>query len=302
MLFPAARPHTYDARFAASGTAQTPPQQATMPLAQPAERIRPSDEPALLQLAQRIAGGFGEAPVIYLKRFPANLDSKIPLPHADLLGSVARPDSFWLYDNITRPQYDAYIHGLRAGGWSMVSDPSARFGFTVPSTEYTQFCKPGFPVLSTSVTPNGNDFSLSANTSIQRTCTFASPMMGTGERPPAVQLTAPANAKVNLSAMSPGPILSHVTITTRRGMSDLLADFAAQLTAQKWTADSGATAGAGTAMQTFSYTDANGTRWRAVLTLVHSQTDAQTYDAFLNLARQTTTSPLRPQSGTGTSQ
>jgi hypothetical protein len=292
LVFPGEKPHMYDARFAASGTPEAPMQPRPVIAPQrPAQHLRPSDEPALLQLAQRIADGVESEtpPSINLRRVPSGFDSRIPTPDSGLVGSVAYADSTSLYYDVTQSQFDAYLARLRVQGWSAMPQafPQAA-GFALRGLAgVSSFCKPGFPLVNTAVTANTNELTIHVASNAMRACTIANVIPGAAamaQAGPAPELHAPADA----SMKPPAPIIpgmSHATIVSARGVSDLLAGFASQLIAQKWSAGAPLTNG-GFASQTFSYTDEHGIQWKAILTLLRSTANATTYDAFLNLARQ----------------
>jgi hypothetical protein len=292
VLVPDEKPKTYDVRFAASGSAQVAPSQTPIPPARPAMRLRSSDEPAVLELAQRIAGGFepdGGAQV-YLRTLPRSFDSSIPVPQGGLLGAVASADSTTLYYDLTAAQFDAYLANLRAHGWTampVAGAPQAGF-VSAAAVRPTSYCKAGLPMLNVWVRPDANDVTMSVGASgVMRTCTFSA-LPAVAAPPPGVYAPLPDLHAPQGATMKPVPFSSSgrssAAIVSARPIGDLFRDLAEQMTAAKWTAGS-SSIGSALASQTFTYTESSGVAWQAVLTLSRSQADPHLYYGFISAER-----------------
>jgi hypothetical protein len=190
-----------------------------------------------------------------------------------------------VYYEATRAQYDAYLARLKSAGWNPMNSGVPHFGgFATQFGNFTTFCKDGMPVLNVTVRPNSNDFSISPGNEVPQCSVAPPPFMQPPQPEPVPQLRAPQNA-----SMQPGNAgllggNSAATITTSRSLSELLADFAAQMQAAKWSAQPPLLSDS-LGSQTFAYTDPQGVRWQSVLTIYRSQADPKMYYAFIDATR-----------------
>jgi hypothetical protein len=249
--------------------------------------LRRSDIPGALQLVESIASQYspnGTRAAVYVGSAPPEWDKRLPLPAARPVGSV-RGVQTTVYYEATRAQYDAYLARLQSAGWTAMHAGMPHIGgFATNFGNISTFCKAGLPVLSLSVQPNTNDVVISPGNVVSTCAAAEPPFEPPGVSAPLPQLQAPPNTSMRPGSAGIFNGTSGASITTTRSLSDVLADFAAQLQAAKWTAQTpllSSTLGS----QTFSYTDAQGARWQSVLTIYRSQTDPTTYYAFIDVTR-----------------
>lgn len=279
LLFAGRDPHTYEARLDASGTADTVAAAIVAP--RPLARLRTSDVPAALQLAQRIADAS-----LYVRRLPPGFTKAIPTPAGTLIGSTSSVDGVALFYDVTRAQYESYLGKLRAGGWAAMQYPVPRPGgfASVRYAAGTSFCKAGTPIIYAMVRPNTSE--LTVRIPVARTPRGCAPgefgptpaMM---QSAPVPLLRAPAGASMRPGSAGIFGGQSAATITGAQSPGTLLAGFAAQFTAAGWTA-AAPLANDALGSQSFTHADNSGGTWQAVLTIYRSQKDPKTYYAFID--------------------
>jgi hypothetical protein len=178
LIVPSTKPHIYDARIEATGAPQTPQPAAVSPL-RPAPQLHPSELPAALQLVQSIVSQYGPngtQPALYVRSLPPDLDKRLPLPGAQLIGSLRGSDQTTLYYRVTRAAYNAYLARLQNAGWNPLhSGPPHIGGFATQFDNYTTFCKDGLPVLNVAVRPNSNDVAIMPGTIVSKCAAGAPP-------------------------------------------------------------------------------------------------------------------------------
>jgi len=274
--------HTYEARMDASGTPDV--SVPALPAVRPAPVLRKSQEAASLQLVQRVAQS-----AVYVRGLPPSFNTAIPTPEGALLGSTAANSGQTLYYDVTAAQYDAYRAKLLAAGWTALRDTRPHAG-GFAQVEYpvaTTYCKPELPTLSVAVRPNTNELTIAiANERAPHSCTAAeaSPFAQPFQAAPVPELRAPAGMSMRPGSAGIMNGQSGATITSTQPASRVLAGFAAQLTAAGWAAGA-PLANEAIGSQSFAYTDRDGSKWQAVVTIYRSQQDPKTYYAFIDATK-----------------
>ena len=287
LLFAGGKPHTYEGRLDATGSTDFQPPESTI-AAEPAPRLRRSDVPAALRLAQRVADLYSSEPGrtgLYVHSVPPAWNAAVPKPAGVLLGGTAAGADVTLYYELTRAQFDAYVANLRGAGWSLVPNTFPRSGgFANPAIENTTaFCRPHMPFVYASVREHSNDVAIRSSAQmLPSRCTPQNlPMAGPPPSAPVPALRAPAGATMHPGSSGIFGGNSGATIVSSQPLAAILGDFAAQLTASKWHADAPLVS-ASLGSQTFTYADSAGAHWQAVLTVYRSEQDPKTYYAFID--------------------
>lgn len=285
LLFAGAQPHTYEGRLDARGTMDFGTSANVSP-ARPSPKLRSSQIPAALALAQRIADTYasenGQAQ-LYVGKLPPSLDKRIPLPAGSLVGSVSGSNQTAFYYNLTKSQYESYLSKLRASGWAVVPQllPYAS-GFAGPQLgTTTAFCKTGLPAISTQVQTHTNDVRIAMNASAASSCSARQFSPFPMQRAPVPPLQAPEGVKMQPGSVGIPGGQSGASLTTTQPLSAVLAAFATQFTSKNWTSSTPVVSEA-LGSQSFAYTDEGGKKWQAVLTIYRSNADPHTYYAFID--------------------
>jgi hypothetical protein len=295
MMFPGTKPGTHVAYISASGGTLTPAQAAQaqqMHLAQVAEPLRKSDEPAMVRLMQRLLDSYSFPQTLYIGRVPPRVNKSLPLPARAPLGSVetqlsndpmiVNPDDT-LYYTLSRNELRAYYARLKAQGWWQLMAPDNKgSGFYRPQEGgIADFCKSGLPAIMVQTRPdtNANDVEISLSKGCgemqQEIAQFSSKF---GPMPPIVP-----PAGVTMSPGQPGiPIgASGAKFRGASSLAQLLDSFSAQLVAAGWKA-SDRLANARVGSRTFT-ASRGGRRWQAVVTVYASAAESHTYYSFIDL-------------------
>jgi len=287
MLVRDAISHTYDATMEATGAGALETVQPQVAPARPLAHLSASQEPALVALAKHIASAYlpnQQTVEIYPQAVPPNIRHGIPLPQGKLLGSTAGGDAIVLYYDITAAQFQIYLTQLQSAGWKTLSNgmPHAG-GFNSSFGAATIFCKPGVPQITTLVGESSNALTIHVSPAASRSCKSETPLGWFAQWAPLPQFKAPENATMQPgNAGVPGGT-SGASIVTSLPLTDVLANFAAQMAAANWSA-SPPLANDAIGSQTFTTTQ-NGAQWQAVLTVYRSHSDPKTYYAFIDVTR-----------------
>ena len=282
--------HTYDARIDASGTPMfANSAQTQLAPERPATHLRASSAPAALLLAQRVAetyeAGAGTTS-LYPQQLPPAFDRRLPLPSGVLVGSVLAGDksSALLYD-MTKAQFEDYLAQLQHNGWSPLQTGPPRIGgFSFGIPRVSLLCRAGLPTISLSAVENTNHVTMRIGNQPVDSCTLTS---GADYAPPRFAPVPPLHAPGN-ATLTPGETAfiagqSTASVRSTRPLRDLLSSFASQFTAAGWSAQTPIAADA-LGSQSFSFTNSDGQRWQAALTMYRSPSSPDRYYAFLNVA------------------
>lgn len=284
VIMPGDRAHSYVARLSASGTPSFNSGAAVSP-SRPAAKLTRSQIPAALRLVQQIAGESNPGAKIYPQALPPQFNRALQMSAASLVGSVEWNDGVSVYYEATKAQFDTYVAQLQRAGWNPVATPHLG-GFVLdPFSSNTTFCKPGQPVIFTRVSgPYSNDVNIRISNSPEaQTCSSAA--FG-GMRPtpfsPLPVLSTPRDAQMQMGSAGVVRGANGARIVSARPLSELLADFAANMKAANWLPATPLVSDA-LGSQSFSYTGSDGARWQAVITLYRSNADGKTYYAFVDV-------------------
>ena len=286
LIFRGASARTYDARLEANGTPDFGPAGNLSPT-RPARRLSVSQIPAALQLAQRVADTYastGAQAQLYVGKIPPFLDKRVPLPSGSLIGGMSSTTQTALYYDLTRSQFDGYVRKLRASGWEiMPQEMPFVSGFAMPGfNTATAFCKSGLPTIIMQVRPNTSHVQIGIATSAAPSCSAVGLGQQSMQWAPVPRLIAPDGVKMQPGSVGVPGGQSGAMLTTTQPLSTLLSNFAAQFTAKGWTSTGAPVVSDALGSQSFNYTDNNGKKWQAVLTIYRSSVDPKTYYAFID--------------------
>lgn len=221
----------------------------------------------------------------------------VPLPGADLIGSVERkvdPSttySYELYYDAAPGTLKAYLEALGSAGWKTSDSPMVRSGGFVSSTspEFAIYCKPNAVSIMTQTGPDPRDLLISitpAGDTASEMCGGAAAiaLMVAASMPSLLpDLQAPPG--VTMSVTSPGSsmnVRSAAYIQKGSSAAKLLEGFATQMTGTGWQASARA-GGPGIASQAFQKLDDKKTLWQCVIS-VHAIDDKPgDYVAFVDM-------------------
>lgn len=295
VMFPGTKPGTVVAQISASGGTLNPAQASEvqqMHLAQVAEPLQKSEEPALVQLMQRLLSTYALPQTLYVGRVPPRVNRGVPFPDRSPLGSVetelpagpmvVNPDDT-LYYTLSKSELRAYYARLKARGWWQLTSPDNKgSGFYGPQESgIASFCKSGAPAVMIQTRPDvrANDVDISISKGCgsmqQEIAQFAARF---GPMPP---ITPPAGVMMSAGqAGIPGGV-SGAEFRGANSLSQLLDSFGSQLAAAGWKAGA-ASANTRIGSRTFT-TSAGGRLWQAVITVYASPARAKTYYGFIDL-------------------
>ena len=248
----------------------------------------PGTNPEVMRFIDRATStGQGFDGRLYFAKLPDDLPTEVPLPlGTSLLGSIERTntfgESFWLFYDIKETNVvhavDAYETRLLDAGWSeqrRLGRPTTGFVDDYGKT----FCATGRPSITVSRLTSGDGGNL--NITIQRTTAVGQcgNVVDLAAQPPnpVPRLTAPSGTDMTI-AFAQRSTETGAILFGSVPLSALVDAFEAQLLAAKWRMVD-KTVGKRGAIETFTFTDASGARWDAVLTLYASIDKANTYYA-----------------------
>jgi hypothetical protein len=235
---------------------------------------------------------------VLVGKLPADLPN-VPLPDADLIGSVQRKldssatYSYELYYDATSGALKTYLATLSSAGWKTSDTPLGRSGGFVSSSgpEFAIYCKPNAPSITTQRKPDTRDLTLSITPSADAAsdmCGGAAamasmivasmqPLLPDLQGPPEVTMTA-STSGIPQSGRS-SAYIHHGSSATA-----LLENFATQMINAGWEGNA-KTAGPAIASQAFSKTDDKKVQWQSVVSVHAVDGKPGDFVAFVDAVR-----------------